>query len=513
MFTGSELAVKIWGDSLATNRLIMARLRTVPVPKYEWPAVSQFLGRKDDVARLEDWWERPTALPLNLFGRRRVGKSWLFRRLAHGKPAVILVAEQSTPAQQFTHLVDQLAPYLPFRPEINDVGSLFRLLYTQSVDERTLVVIDEFPYLLGTTPAEQAAALSSVQATMERFRDESKIKLVLCGSAMAQMEALQAERSPLHGRLQRYELAPLEFSDARTFMPELAPQDQLTRYAIAGGMPRYLVAIHRGALSQVLAREIIDRNSPLFNEPLALLQSELREPATYLGILAAMATKPADSSVLTAMTGLEARSLGPYLERLQMMGLVRKRRAVGAEPKSRSTQYECSDGFLRFWFRFVQPYQANLEAGGDPVTHVKEHVLPELAGHTAREFERLLQRWTRQNLPGAAQVGAWWGPALNPERRAKRRFTEEIDVVGLKDKHVVLVGEAKWTTKPLPYSVLSDLVQYKLPALAQADFKTRRGVTILLASRSGFSQQLREAAENDDRITLLDADVLLSQVR
>lgn len=480
---------------------------------YTWSAADQFIGRDDDLARLERWWRQPNSLPLNLFGRRRVGKSWLFRRFAHGKPAVILVAEQSTPAQQYANLVDQLAPHLPYRPLVQDIGGLIAVLYQLAERERILVVIDEFPYLLGNSPTAIASALSSVQATIERFRDGSRIKLVLCGSAVAQMESLQAERSPLHGRLQPYALAPLDFRDARAFMPELTPVEQLTRFSIAGGMPRYLAAIRTGALPTVLAREIVDRNAPLYNEPLTLLQSELREPSTYLGLLSVMAGKPADSAALTAGTGLDARALGPYLERLVGLGLVGKRRPVGADPKARSTQYECVDGFLRFWFRFVHPYQATLEAGADSVAHVRQHVLPELADHTAPEFERALQRWIVQNHSTASHVGGWWGPALHAERRAKARFTEEIDAVGIKGKRVIVAGEAKWTTKPLSYDVLADLERYKIPALAQAGFAASEHVPIVLASRGGFSAQLARDAAERPGIRLIDADTLLSEVR
>lgn len=480
---------------------------------YRWTAVDQFKGRGEDLARLERWWEQPEALPLNLYGRRRVGKSWLFRRLAHGKPAVILVAEQSTPAQQYTHLVDQLAQYLPYRPEVQNVGELIAVLYQLASRSRTLVVIDEFPYLLGNSPTEVASALSSVQAAIERLRDDSRIKLILCGSAVAQMESLQAVRSPLHGRLQPYALAPLEFSDARAFMPQLTPVDQLTRFAIAGGMPRYLAAIGTGTLSTVLAREMVDRNAPLYNEPLSLLQSELREPSTYLGLLSVMANKPADSSALSKGTGLDARALGPYLDRLQVLGLVRKRRPVGADPKARNTQYECVDGFLRFWFRFIHPHQGSLEAGADSLAHVKQHVLPELPSHTAPEFERQLQRWVLQNFPPAADVGGWWGPALNSERRAKTRFTEEIDVVGAKGRRLVVVGEAKWTTRALSYDVLDDLLRYKLPALEQAGFAVSDDLPVVLTARGGFSMQVQRDAVDHPRLRLLDASRLLSEVR
>lgn len=480
---------------------------------YRWAAADQFLGRGDDLARLQKWWENPQALPINLFGRRRIGKSWLFRKFADGKPAVILVAEQNTPAQQFARIADQIKPFLPFRPSIDDIAGLFTVLYQLGREGKVLVVVDEFPYLLGSTPKEQHAALSAVQAVMERFRDDSKVKLIVCGSALAQMETLQEERNPLHGRLQAYRVGPLEFSDARLFMPDLAPIDQLTRYSITGGSPRYLTAICRGSLASTLAEELADRNSPLFNEPLALLQSELREPGTYLGVLAAMAHNPADSAELSRQTGLDAQPLSFYLDKLASLGFVGKRRPAGAAEKSRSTQYACTDGFLRFWFRFIQPYQAGLEAGADPVEHIKQHVLGELADHTSGTFEELFRRWIRQTSPAAGEVGAWWGPALHRERRAKTRFTEEIDSVGVKGKNVVVAGEAKWTSRVLPYDVLKDLREFKLPAMQQAGFNVSDRVPLVLVSRAGFSKQVQEAANGDSPIRLVEAATLLQQVR
>lgn len=480
---------------------------------YAWSAVDQFRGRELDLARLETWWQTPRSLPLNLFGRRRVGKSWLLRRFAHGKPAVLLVAEQSTPTQQLARLVDQLAPYLPFRPEVSDLGELVALVHRMAPDEPTLVVIDEFPYLLGSTADDVRRNLSAVQAALERHRDDSQVRLVVCGSAVAQMEALQAERSPLHGRLQPYSLAPLDFPDARSFLTGLPPTEQLARYAVAGGMPRYLSALAGPSLPHLLAREVVDRNAPLFHEPLAVLQAEVREPATYLGILRAMAHKPADSAALSASSGVEARALSPYLERLEAMGLVRRRRPVGADPRARSTQYECADALMRFWFRFVQPFVADLEGGADPLAHVREHVLPELADHTAPVFEEQLRRWTRQAYPGASLVGAWWGPALHTERRARRRSTEEIDTVGLKGDRIVVVAEATWTRKPLSYDVLRDLVELKVPALEQAGRTGGGTAGIVLASRSGFTAELTRAAASDPRVHLLNADTLLTEVR
>lgn len=477
-----------------------------------WTTRESFLGRDSELARLESWWDEPDAQPINLYGRRRVGKSWLFRRFAHGKPAVILVAERTTAALQRAKLADELEPFLGVRPDIRDIGDLFKILYRLGSSERILIVVDEFPYLLGSNSGEAHENLTSIQAALEQTRDDSRSKLIICGSIVTQMEELQSLKSPLHGRFDRFVLQPMEFRDARLFTPTLDVTEQFTRYTISGGMPRYLRAFQNADLVEALAAGVVDSNSPLFNEAVSVLQSELREPAVYLGVLGALAVKPADIATISATTGLESRALSPYLERLASMGIVRKRLSIGADPKARSGQWQCCDEFMRFWFRFVRPYQADLEAGADARSHVQHHIIPGLADHTAGPFEHALQRWIRREFPSASMCGPWWGHSLHAERRAGTRQTEEIDAVATRGRSVVVVGEAKWTNAPLASNVLADLDAYKLPALEQAGFTIGSDVQRVLASRSGFSRSIERRAADDPNLRLISAAELLEDI-
>lgn len=481
------------------------------VPKYTWPASHQFLARETELSRMKAWWTRPGADPINLFGRRRVGKSWLFRKFAHGRPAIVLVAERTTPAAQFSRIAEQLEPTLGVKPDIPDVAALFRVLYQLAGAQKTLVVVDEFPYLLGSTRSQTSRALSSIQAVMEQYQDDSRLKLILCGSAVAQMEDLQAERNPLHGRLQAFPLKPLPFSEARAFMPTLPPIDQFIRFSISGGMPRYLSAVASGDLANTLASEVVDRFAPLFNEPLSVLQSEVREPTVYLAILEQLAGNPLDIGTIGARTGTSTSTLSPYLENLQALGLVRRRDPIGTTTKARSGQWLCTDEFIRFWFRFVRPYQADLEAGSDPLSHVRNHVIPYLPEHTSLSFEDVFRSSIRNDYPQAATVGAWWGPALNAHRRTKARFTEEIDAVGVRGKNVLVVGEAKWTNKKLSHDVLADLMEFKIPALEQAGWTISKDLQIVLGSRVGFTKPVVEAAADEVSIRLVEAQDLLNR--
>lgn len=72
---------------------------------------------------------------------------------------------------------------------------------------------------------------------MEQNRDPSRVKLILTGSTIGQMDALQAERNPLHGRLIPLSLWPMQFPETTLLMDLNDPLEQLTRYAVAGGCP------------------------------------------------------------------------------------------------------------------------------------------------------------------------------------------------------------------------------------------------------------------------------------
>ncbi len=219
------------------------------VDAYEWPARDQFRGRDSDLGSLRRWWDGKDRDGLALYGRRRVGKSWLLRAFAHGKPALVLVADQGAPGRQLSRFAEALEPHLGLRPDLPDLPSLFRVLYRLSARDRVLVAIDEFPYLLPGTESPRREVLTGVQAVIEEERDASRLKLILCGSHIAQMQGLLAERSPLRGRLDPLSVEPLSFPGARPFLPDESPQSGIERFAVSGGMPMYLTELgRRGSL-------------------------------------------------------------------------------------------------------------------------------------------------------------------------------------------------------------------------------------------------------------------------
>lgn len=484
-----------------------------------WPLKGEFRNREEELEVMHRWWEGPSRDALALVGRRRVGKSWLLRRFAEAKPGLFLVADRGLLASQLGRFGDEIEAATGIRPSLPDFPSLLRHLYRIGNDQKLLVVIDELPYLL-PDGEERTRVLSQAQAVMEEERDRSQTRLVLCGSLIAQMESLLAADSPLHGRLRILDVEPMSFGDSVSLRePGESSEDQIVRYAICGGMARYLAELGRGPLRETICTRVLDRHGELFNDPRWVLEQELRAPAPYFSVLEALTRRPAGTQRLTDLLQMPSSSLWPLLKTLDAMRLVRSSRPVGAPQSARNTRHELTEGFTRFWFRFVYPHQDAIEGGLRPVDLWKAEVEPSLTDFVAPAFEDLCRRYVRLRYGSEApQVGSWWGKSLNRLRRSGSRQTEELDVAGTHRSRMTIAGECKWTSKPMPLDVLSDLREYKLPAITEeAKLKLpAAGPRVLLFSRSGFDPNLREAAASspaDAPVELIGPDELIATLQ
>jgi AAA+ ATPase superfamily predicted ATPase len=481
------------------------------VTGFDFPSRELFVNREADLGRLEDWWIDPTRDALCVYGRRRVGKSWLFRRFADGKDAVVLVADERAFAPQFALFAGQFEEALGVRPVIEDASGLVRLLYRLGRERPLLAVIDEFPFLLPRGSA-RGPMLSAIAAAMEEERDMSQTKLLLCGSIIGQMESLLAQSSPLHGRLQPVDVRPMDFREAAPMLEagERAT-DRIARYAVTGGMARYLAELGQGGtLRALVCRRVLDRRAPLYDDPRLVLERELREPAIYFSLLEELARGEAGIDHLAAQLGTSSGNLASYLHTLRQMRLVSQHQPVAAPANNRKRKYRLDDGFVRFWFRFVFPHQNDLEGGLAPEALWDGLIKAALPEHTAQTFEEICRIYTRRRFGAdAPTVGGWWGESL---AKSSDRRQEEIDIVGLKNKRLRLVGECKWTQSLMPYSVLEDLRAYKIPALRRSATIKSAGQNplVLLFARTGFTEALLDAAADDDRVKLIDADAVVA---
>jgi hypothetical protein len=449
-----------------------------------------FVGREQELARLERAWQSDRAELIVVYGRRRVGKTALLRRFCADRPHVFWVASLSAEAllrRSWTETLwrqahpGQTGPGFTYHTWERCFQALAEL---GAADERLVVVLDEFPYLVSA----DTAAPSILQKVWDERLQHSRLMLILCGSHIGMMEReVMAYRAPLYGRRTgQIHLRPLPLRGAAEFFPRYSPVEQIEAYAILGGTPAYLRLFDdRRSLITNVTEQILDPGGYLYAEPPLLLREELREPRNYFAILQAIAQGRTQLTEISQATGIERQPTSRYLAILQDLQLIERRVPIteAAPDKSRKGIYRLREPFLRFWFRHVAPNVSILEDG--LIEPIARGVVEDLARYLGPAFEDLCAAWVVEQaalgrLPLVPRrVGGWWSPA------------GEIDVVALGDG-AVLFGECKWTERPVGTNILDDLVRKAAPLTERMGWGRAH---YALFAKSGFTPELRRRAE------------------
>lgn len=235
-------------------------------------------------------------------------------------------------------------------------------------------------------------------------------------------------------------------------------EEQIQFYGCIGGTPHYLDQVDPDeTFAETIQRLYFDISGYLYNEPMMLLQQELREPAMYNSIVAAIAAGATRLSDIANRTGEESNKVNKYLRTLVDLHIAAKQYPFGEDPaSSRKAVYGLADNCYLFWYRFVFPAQPEIESGsGDIIARriLEGDLFPAFFGKPAFEmiclqFLRRMSRAGRLSFMGTS-FGNWWG------NDPRERRQNDIDVI-MADRAAkqILLGECKWRNEsPAPAAI------------------------------------------------------------
>lgn len=460
-----------------------------------------FVDRQGELEVLERLHRSRHAEMVVIYGRRRVGKSALLLEFCRDKPHAYYMASQVRERDSLDQFREVLRRSLP-DPLLENVqfpswDAALERVARQVGGRRFILAIDEFPYLCLESPG----LPSILQRWWDLTARRTQILLILCGSHVGFMEGqVLGERSPLFGRrTAQVRLGPMRAWEAARFFPGWSARDRLTAVGVLGGIPAYLERVEPSeGLRRCLLREAFDPRGFLFDEVSFLLRMELSHTATYMSVLKAIARGATRVSEIAGKAGLAVTSLVRYLHTLGDLGLVRRDVPfTEASPeKSKRGIYAVDDPFVSFWCRFVLQNQPMIQAGhGEAVW--REVVEPDLDGHMGGIFESMCRSAVAHGqvpLIGGAprRVGRLWGGGL------------EIDLLAELPGGSLLVGECKWTRRPVGPEALARLERSAgciPPSLAST-------VKLALFSSAGFTPALRTEARRRGVLLADAADII-----
>ena len=456
-----------------------------------------FVGRKKEIQFLEDEFARDRASLVILYGRRRIGKTTLIKQFIQEKNAFYFVATEESERENrrnFQHAVSEFTHNTLLKKDVLlEWDEIFTVLNEHQPDKKKIIAIDEFQYL----GRARTSFPSIFQKIWDQMLAESKVMVILCGSLVGMMvEQTLSYSSPLYGRRTgQIRLDQIGYQDYGLFFEQAECINLIEYYAVTGGVPRYIELFPPAAdIFQAMEKNILTRQSFLFEEPVFLLEKEFGETGTYFSLIKTIAAGNRKLGKIASALGLNQSGLTKYLKTLQELDLIAREVPITEKnpEKSKKGLYRITDNFINFWFRFVHPYRSYLEIEHTEtvIKKIKEQFR---SSHVSFVYEDVCRQWLMQKGLGDSphiqliQAGRYWSRDV------------EIDLLGFSEnrEHAVF-GECKYSAGPVDTDVYWRLTEkaksVHLPDVSQGHY--------VLFSQSGFTEAMKNLTASQDNVHL-----------
>lgn len=323
------------------------------------------LGRESEKRELLELLEREESQFCAVYGRRRVGKTYLIRETFHYQ-----FTFQHTGAANST-TKDQL---LLFRDSLQSSGlrrckvprswreAFLRLeeLIDQSKDEKKIIFIDELQWM-DTPRSHFISALEHFWNGWATARKEKDIVLIVCGSSTSWITTnILRNHGGLYGRLtQQIYLRPFTLAECEKYAQfngiELSRKELVELYMIMGGIPYYWSFLQRGkSMAQNIDDIFFAPSAKLKNEFEDLYASLFKNKSAYISVVTALGKKKSGLTrdEIVENSGAENNGkLTDILKDLEQCDFVRKYNIY--QRKNRGAVYQLMDNFSLFYFRYM----------------------------------------------------------------------------------------------------------------------------------------------------------------
>ncbi|NNN15844.1 MAG: AAA family ATPase [Acidimicrobiaceae bacterium] len=479
---------------------------------FDWHLTSSFAGQSAELALLDRWWQDPSTTTMVVSGPVGSGKSWLVRQFAHHKDATVVPCRRISVGAQLEKIRATLSLKPTDSESSNTLSGLIAELMEQRSDHKSLLIIDDFNWLLPTGGSTVDEELARLRKTIISRKASSPLKLLFVVEDSSVADTLVAEKPANSGVIQGLEMSSLSLSNAGSLLQGSDPFERFTLMSVSGGLISRVAIFGASDLRRVVVDEVLTPGGALWETGEVPITASLREPRIYFSILEELAAGDRLIAELSPAIHLETGPTSKYLNTLETIGLVERRLPVGAPPLSRNGHWRLKDGFLRFYFRFVFPNKEKIIDGLSPEDLYDSVIAPDLMRGVEIDFQDWATSWTRRSHSFIAPIAGPWWPSVKPDfRRKQSRRTEGLTIVGFDETQITMAGEAIWSNQPMGEEVVRDLRDKRLPLLAGAGYEQEFPPILILFSRAGYTDELKNAARTDESLVLVDVGLEMTR--
>jgi AAA+ ATPase superfamily predicted ATPase len=237
------------------------------------------IGRESELKILDEIYESVQAEFIAVYGRRRIGKTYLISEYFRNKGLYFEITGMKDSSMrdqlyQFAYEYSRQFNQGDRIPTPKSWGEAFTLLNDaiekNDQDKKIILFFDEIPWLASP----RSKFLNALDHCWNRYLSRHKnVILVICGSSASWIiKNIINDKGGLHGRVTRkIRLLPFSLAETERYLQyrniELDRKQIIDLYMAIGGVPKYLAAVPRGkSAAQIVSELCFSRNGILFEE-------------------------------------------------------------------------------------------------------------------------------------------------------------------------------------------------------------------------------------------------------
>ena len=364
-----------------------------------------FIGREAELQDLMSLWRKQTSSIIACRGRRRIGKSTLFREFARRSADVYMEFEGLAPnpekpvtnADQLNEFATRLAKLTnsPILHLQNWQDAFFWLDRAVDDGKKTVILLDEISWMAADDPQFPSVLRNAWESFFHRHE---KLILVVCGSVSAWIKKNILGNTGFTGRFSRdYVLTELSLRECAEFWrpasEHLNAREIIDILSVTGGVPRYLEEVDPGlSPEENIKRMCFRKEGELYKDFDAIFDPLFgTETMVKRDILKALAKGPQTGTELASQIGSDRNGkLSERLKELEEGGFIDS--DVGLNPETgvecRISKYRLRDNYTRFYLKYIEPKKGQIKRGAYRFANLSS--LPEWNSVMGLQFENLV---------------------------------------------------------------------------------------------------------------------------
>jgi len=469
------------------------------------------IGRQEEQQILRNAFESREAEMVAVFGRRRVGKTFLVKQV-YGERIVFELTglQHATNTDQLHNFSLQLTQRMklsvPVKVPSNWLEAFFLLsnfLREQSGEQRQVVFFDEVPWLAG----HKSGFLMGLSWFWNSFAVTQNILVVICGSAASWMiQKIVNDRGGLHNRItKRIFLTPFTLAETETYLKSRNihfDHYQLVQiYMAMGGIPHYLKEIEAGKSAiQNVSDICFSQNGLLRDEFERLYPSLFAKADNHIAVVRALAQSRQGmnrSDIVRAGKLSEGGSVSRTLEELEQSGFIGAYYPFGK--KKKDMLYRLTDEYSLFYLRFIEK---NKDEGRDAWQHLSQTQTAKIWGGYA--YENLCIRHLPQLKKALGISGVYATSSTFLHRGNEEEQGAQIDLVLDRNDQVINLFEIKFYNAEISLTETeAKSLRNKMWVFQQAT-QTRKHLMLTMVTTFGLKHNMHSLGLVEKVLTLED---------